>query len=60
MQSPIKHIAIIMDGNRLAGAGDAEERLELVTCAQRRHELRDRLRLIARGLVVGAEFEKHG
>ena len=45
------------DGEGLARSGDAEQRLVRQALAQALDELLDRLRLIARGLVVGFEFE---
>jgi len=45
------------DGERLAGAGHAEQRLEAVAALNAAHERVDRLGLVARGLEAGNELE---
>ncbi len=44
-------------GESLAGTGDAQQRLAEIAAAQARHELPDRLRLVAGGGIVGIKIE---
>ena len=46
-------------GERFAGAGHAHERLNFFTGTKPRHQLRDRLRLVARGLKRRNELKIH-
>src|ERR1019366_530728 len=45
------------DGHRLAGACDAEERLESIAAHEPRRQFRDSARLVAGGLEWGLEIE---
>ena len=47
------------DGEGLAGPGDAEQHLVPLALAQRPVKLFDRLRLVARGLVLGNQVERN-
>ena len=47
-------------GERLARAGDAQERLELGAGSEIRDELFDRFGLVAGGLILTFEAELHG
>src|SRR5690606_25204754 len=56
---PLQLLDDVGDGEGLAAAGDAEQRLEAVAAIEPVTQRRDRGRLIALGLKVASELELH-